>query len=145
MIAPPLVLSSLLLAGPPLHSQQPANPAAQRPLDPAVKKDGWWIRVDRDLKVESLTWRFSSAADKSDKKVDPVSLTWRKSVDPDNFDLPEAVRLRDVLDVHVAGEPVQAVSSYCVFYGVDAVQRVEFSGSRQHTLNAKARDKRCRP
>ncbi len=74
-----------------------------------------------------------------------VTSSWQRSNDPDNFDIPEAVRLAIALDLTMTAEPASALVSFCVFYAADGVRLVEFSGSRQRTLSSGARDKRCTP
>ena len=133
---------SLLLSTGPLEPQTAGDKTGQRPIDPAVKKDGWWIRLGAQPKAETITWTFSEPG-KPDKK--PVTITWRRSNDPDNFDLPEAVRLVDPLSFSVTAEPAGTPASFCVFYASEGVMLVEFSASQKKTVNSRTREKGCTP
>ena len=137
--------ASFLLCGLLLPAELLDLPASaqirQRPVDPAVKRDGWWIRLNPQSKAETISWTFSEPG-KQDKK--PVTFTWR-STDPDNFDLPEAVRLVDPVSFSVTAEPAASTASFCVFHASHGVMLVEFSGSEKKVLNSQAREKGCTP
>jgi hypothetical protein len=132
-----LLLCSLLLPAD-RQTQRPQRP----PVDPAVKKDGWWIRLNTESKADRITWTFSEPG-KKDKT--PVTFTWERGTDPDNFDLPEPVRVVGALSFSMTAEPTTAAASFCVFYASHGVMLVKSSSSEKHTLNSQARDKGCTP
>ena len=121
--------------------QQSGAPAKPQPLDPAVKRDGWWIRMATNVKAEKITWQFSDPA----RKSKPASVTWQRANDPDNFDLPEAVRTLPSVAIEVAVEPSVVPASFCVFYAAHGAQLIEVSRPGRFILDARARDKRCVP
>ena len=121
--------------------RQSSATAKPQPLDPAVKRDGWWIRMGKDSKAEKVTWRFSDPAGKGR----PTSVTWQRANDPDNFDLPESVRTLANIALDVAAEPSAAAASFCVFYAAHGAQLIEVSRPRRLVFDARARDKRCVP
>jgi len=120
----------------------PVEVRQRPPVDPAVKKDGWWIRLNTESKAESITWIFSEP---EKKEKEPVTLTWQRSIDPNNFDLPESVRLVDSLHFSVTAKPPTTPAAFCVFHAAQGVMLVEFSGSEKKTLNSRAREKGCTP
>ena len=140
-LASTILLSTLLLGPGPSGVQQPPAKPQQRPVDPAVKRDGWWIRLNPGSKADAITWQFSEPG----KATKPVTSSWQRSTDPDNFDVPDAVRSADVLQFSVSAKPPKASASFCVFYAAHGVQLVEFSGSLERTLNLRGRDKNCTP
>lgn len=121
--------------------QQSSATAKPPPLDPAVKRDGWWIRVGTDSKAEKVTLHFSDPAGKGK----PASVTWQRANDPDNFDAPESVRTLANIAIEVAVEPSAAAASFCVFYAAHGAQLIELSRPRRLIVDARARDKRCVP
>ena len=121
--------------------QQPPDQAKSKIADPAVKKDGWWIRISPDIKADTITWQFSQPGGKDTK---PVSFTWRRGSDPDNFDLPEAVRMVSPLAYVVTTQPEKAAGSFCLFNAANGVRRVTLPG-RSATVTAKGRDRGCTP
>jgi hypothetical protein len=111
-------------------------------MDPAVKKDGWWVRLAPDPKVDVLTLHISRTDKSGDK---PVVVTWTRGNDPDNFDLPEAVRLAPNLRVAVTARPAGSASTFCLFYAANGVKLVTLPGAPALSLDAKGRDKGCTP
>lgn len=139
-IALMLLLTGVFLPAAAFHAQPPQ--VKQRPLDPAVKKDGWWIRLNTASKADRLTWTFAEPDAKSKK---PATLRWHRSSDPDNFDLPESVRLLETLRFDVTAEPAGAAASFCLFYANQGVLLVEFSGSEKKVVDSRSRAKGCSP
>ena len=137
-----ILLSQLPVVPPPGGLLQAPAARQQRPVDPAVKRDGWWIRLNPQSKAEKITWRYSEPAKKGQE---PATSSWTRANDPDNFDLPETVRLAGVLALTVTAEPPKTLASFCVFYAAEGVQFVEFTGSRKQTLDSRTRDKNCVP
>lgn len=132
------VLISLFAAA---GSTDPQQPPA-RTMDPAVKKDGWWVRLAPDPKVDVLTLQISRTDKAADK---PVVVTWTRGNDPDNFDLPETVRLARNLRVAISTRPAGAASSFCLFYAANGVKLVTLPGSSTLSLDASGREKGCTP
>ena len=121
---------------------QTADQTRPRPAEPAVKKDGWWIRISPDPKVQTITWRFSDPAKTG---AAPETVTWTRAGGSDNFDLPESLRLRSPLAFDVAGSPTGGTASFCLFYAANGVKLVELPGAAKGTVEAKMRDKGCAP
>jgi hypothetical protein len=136
-----LLIPAVALMGAPGGGQQSGAPAKPQPLDPAVKRDGWWIRIGKDVKAEKMTWRFSDPA----KEAQPAAVTWQRANDPDNFDFPEAVRTLQRVTLDVSVEPPTAAASFCVFYAAHGAQLIEVSRPSRLVFDARARDKRCVP
>ena len=134
------VLISLGLAAD-ARQQPPAGPPPKA-MDPAVKKDGWWIRIAPDPAAQVITWQITRT-DKPGEK--PAIVTWRRGNDPDNFDLPENVRLADGLSLSVTGTPAGASSSFCLFYAAHGVRQLSLPVSRPVALDTSQRDSTCRP
>ena len=120
--------------------EQSRAPLRTRATDPAVKKDGWWIRISPDPKVETITWHF---ADPGRKGAKPETFTWTRGNGADNFDLPEAVRQTAPLTFEVTATPADGSSSFCLFHGVNGVRRVTLPGTSKGTVDPKQKDKNC--
>ena len=132
------LLISLVAAGSSDQQEQPSG----KTMDPAVKKDGWWVRIAPDPKVDVLTLQISRTDKPADK---PAVVTWTRGNDPDNFDLPETVRLARNLRVVISARPGGASSSLCLFYAADGVKLVTLPGASPLALDAKGREKSCTP
>lgn len=135
-----LIPAVALMDAPPAGGQSGAA-AKPQPLDPAVKRDGWWIRMATNVKAEKITWQFSDPA----RKSKPATVTWQRANDPDTFDLPEAVRTLQSVAIEVSAEPPAVPASFCVFYAAHGAQLIEVSRPGRFVFDARARDKRCVP
>ena len=134
-----ILLSTHLATVTSFQCTPPAQPT--RPLDPAVKRDGWWMRVNNQSKAEKITWRFSDPS----KRTEPAILTWQKGNDPDNVDFPETMRLVRNIGIEVSVEPADVRASVCLFYAQQGVQLVQVSKPAKLTLDSRTRDKNCVP
>jgi hypothetical protein len=132
------LLISLAAAAGAAAEQQPSG----KTMDPAVKKDGWWVRIAPDPKVDVLTLQISRTDKPAEK---PAVVTWTRGNDPDNFDLPESVRLAHNLRVVISARPGGASSSFCLFYAENGVKLVTVPGASSLALDAKGREKGCTP
>ena len=131
-----------LAVGTLFSAQQPQVRLRTRAVEPAVQKDGWWIRINPEPKVEALTWRFS---DPGKKDTEPESLTWARGSGTDNFDLPENLRLSSPLAFEVDAMPEKGAITFCVFYANQGVKLVTLPGPSKFTADSKQRDKGCTP
>jgi len=105
---------------------------------PAVARDGWWMRLEKQPALPSKL--VVVAAGKA--KADDVTMTWEAS-NPFEWDVPAVIRDAQVLHLALTATPLEQPVAVCVFFKTEGIARIEFKGSAKSELSQKKSAKGC--